>query len=448
MAFELVVETTKDSRTGKQSRRSWVEYCGTGSSGALTLQRSQSYRHQGTKNSLIRRAQSTSSRGTHGDGSSEMSRVHGLDAVSHYHVEVQSQTQQPGVNSNRRSRSSSNKVVDLVTVYPVEERLQSKSKSQKSKSKKSRRHNHHPISVPTSGSEDSMALIPLYKFPGQYPRIECAEPVEYQQLTYEHEHEHEHVNIVHAEPQQLAPPIHVSTDLYQSQIAAYEAPLVTTTGPGEDQHSPGTPKQRYFIDPNSTIPGAPILAARPRPGGPTSYSMYGAITNGSESPRPHSSGFYEQRRRYSFSGSAHGHSVSASAGYHSSGPHSSRRDSFYSTTSSSGTDSDNGIRHHRPVYIGTEHLRGENHRQHGVQLRYGREREHVIDVGLSHSKKERTAPLGNGGLKSRLKAATLASGMSKKRRGSSSGSRSSTTTSSSSSTSSTSTGSESGSSSG
>ena len=425
MAFELIVETTKDPRTGKQSRKSWVEYCGSG----------------GDDSSLRRRARST----THGDGSGEMSRVHGLDAVSHYHVEVRSKAPQPSISSNGRSRLSGNKVVDLVTVYPVEERVKSESKSRKSKSKKSRRHKHHSISVSASGSEDSMALIPLYEFPGQYPRIECAEPVEYQQLMYEHKD----INIVHAEPQQPVPPIHMSTDLYQSPPAVYEAPLVTTTGPGEDQYSPGTPKQRYFIDPNSTTPGVPI--SLPHPGRPTSYSMYGAITNESELPRTRSSQFYEPRpmfghndRRYSVSGSTRGHSVSAEAGYHSPRPHGFHRDSFHSATSSSGTDSDIGSRHRRSVYIGTEHLRGENHGQRGVRLRYGGEREHVIDVGMGHSKKE-MKPLGKGGLKSKLKAAVLAarsSGMSKKGSSSSSGSRT-TTTSSSSSTSSTSTSSKS-----
>lgn len=436
MAFELVVETTKDSRTGKQSRRSWVEYCGS-SSDALALQRSTSHRHQDTEKSLVRRARSTSCRRTHGD---EISRVHGLDAgsaVSHYHVEVRSKSQQPSISSHRRSRLSGNEVeeVDLV-VYPVEKQHRSKSKSRKSKSKKSRRHKHHSISVSASGGEDSMALVPLY--PVQYPRIECAEPVEYQLLTYEHED----VNIVHAEPPPPVPPIYVSTDCYQPQPAAYEAPLVTTTGPGEVHHSPGTPKQRYFIDPNTTIPGSPVFASLPRPGGSTSYSMYGAITNDSGKSRPHSSGFYEPRptsahseRRYAVSGSAHGHSVSASAGYHSSRHHNSRRGSFYSTTSSSGTDSDNNNRHRRSVYIGTEHLRKEDHGHHGVRLRYGGEKEHVIDVGLSSSRKEKT-PLGKGGLKNKLKVAGALGASASGMRNSSSSSRSSTSTSSSSSSSS------------
>ena len=448
MAFELVVETTRDSRTGKQSRRSWVEYCGSGSD-ALAIQRSKSYRSQGTEKSLVRRARSTSCRRTHGDGFNEISRVHGLDpaqAVSHYHVEVRSKSQQPSISSsNRRSRLSSNEVgVDLVTVYPVEENNHSKSKSRKSKSKKSRRHKHHSISVSALDGEDSMALVPLYEVPVQYPRIEYAEPVEYQLLTYEHED----VNIVHAEPPPPVQPIYAPADFYQSQPAVYEAPLVTTTGPGEEQHSPSTPKQRYFIDPNATIPGSPIMASLSRPGGSASYSMYGAITNDSELSRPHSSGFYEPRptsvhndRRYSVSGSAHGHSISASAKYHSSGHHSSRPNSLYSTTSSSGTDSDNSNRHRHSVYIGTEHLRNENHGHRGVRLRYGGEREHVIDVGLGHSTKEKT-PLGKGGLKSKLKAAGASAARSSgksKRGGSTSSSRSSTTTSSSSSTSSTST---------
>ena len=468
-ALELVVQTTRDTRTGQESQMCWVEYSGS-ESGALSApvpRRSRSHRsskHSHGEVAVARRARSASRGRVHGTGYAEASWVHGSEkisspAVSQYHVEVRrSKSQRGSISREGRSRGSSKEIdIEHVTVYQVEDRHRSKSRSRKSKSKKSKksskskiRTKHRSRSRSTSRNRHSIAMISASASMGNYPRIEYADPsISYPMpmLTYHSED----VHIVHAEP----PPefSYTPTTYHQPQPLILDAPLVVTTGPGEDQYVPGTPKTRYFIKTDDPTPTSPVIVSThhttPVPGGPILHqaTMHGAIQNEAELRRQHiyssdssdSTVHLDHERRYATSGSAHGHGFAVSAKYQSSG---SKRHSYHGSSASSSTSDSSGDRHRRTVYIGTEHLRNHNSGHHGVRVRYGGEKEHVIDVGVGRKrdseKKESNIPSSSGksGLKSKLKSAapflTVAAAAGMGRRGSGSSTSSKSTSSSSS----------------
>jgi len=451
----------------------WIEYSGSERSAlsAAVPRRSKSVRSSKYirgEVALTRRARSTSRGRVHGIGYAETSWAHESEkisapTVSQYHVEVRhSKSRRGSISREGRSRRSSKEVdIDHVTVYQVQDRHRSKSRSRKSKSKKSKkssksksRTKHRSRSRSSSRNRHSMTMISASASVGNYPRIEYADPTtNYPMLTYHSED----VHIVHAEP----PPemSYRPTTYHQPQPLMLDAPLVATTGPGQDQYIPGSPKPRYFIRTDDPAPASPVIVSAhhdtPVPGGSVLHpppTMHGAIQSGAELRRQHiyssessdAAIHHDHERRYTTSGSAHGHGFAASAGYHSNGSHRAKRHSYHgSSASSSTTDSSDGF-HRRTVYIGTEHLRNHNNSHHGVRVRYGGEREHEVGFGVGYkrdSEKRESSASGKGGLRSKLKSAApfltaAAAGMRRRGSGGSTSSKSSGSSSSTTSTSS------------
>ncbi|KAF8446944.1 hypothetical protein BGX38DRAFT_1192280 [Terfezia claveryi] len=473
-SLELVVETTRDTRTGEESQMCWVEYSGSERStlSAPIPRRSKSHRsskHIHGEVALTRRARSASRGRVHGTGYAEVSCVHGSKkisspTVSQYHVEVRSSKSRRGsISREGRSKRSSKEVdIEHVTVYQVQDRHQSKSRSRKSKSKKSKRSSksksrtkHRSRSRSTSRNRHSMTMISASASMGSYPRIEYADPTtNYPMLTYHSED----VHIVHAEP----PPelSFTPATFHQPQPLILDAPLVATTGPGEDQYIPGIPKPRYFIKADNPAPASPVIVnahhATPVPGGSVLYppaTMHGAIQNPGELRRQHiyssdssDAVHHDYERRYATSGSAHGDGFAASAKYHSSGSRRAKRHSYHGSSASSSTTDSSDDPHRRTVYIGTEHLRNHSNGHHGVRVRYGGEKEHVVDLGVGSrrdsGRRESTVPSSSekGGLRSKLKGAApfltaAAAGMRRRGSGSSTSSKSTSSSSGSSTTS-------------
>ncbi|KAF8427702.1 hypothetical protein EV426DRAFT_364963 [Tirmania nivea] len=485
-SLELVVETTRDTRTGEESQMCWIEYSGS-KNGALSApvpRRSRSHRsskHIHGEVAVTRRARSASRGRVHGTGYAEASWVHGSEkksssAVSQYHVEVRSSKSRRGsISREGRSRGSIKDVdIEHVTVYEVKDRHRNKSRSRKSKkskrsSKSKSRTKHRSRSRSTSRSRRSMSRISTSASMGTYSRIEYADPsTNCPMLTYHSED----VHIVHAEP----PPelSYIPTTYHQPQPLILDAPLVTTTGPGEDYYVPGTPKRRYFIKAANPAPAsAPAPAPAPAPASPVIVSthhaapvpggsvlhcpaaMHGAIQNEAELRRQHiyssdssdAAIHHDHERRFATSGSAHGHGFAVSAKYHSSGSHRAKRHSYHGSSASSSSTDSSDDRHRRTVYIGTEHLRNHNSGHPGVRVRYGGEKEYVVDVGVGYKKdsgkRESSVPSssGKGGLRSKLKSAApfltaAAAGVGRRGGGSSTSSKSTSSSSSTTSTSS------------
>ena len=446
----------------------WVEYSGSesGACSAPVPRRSRS--HRSSKRShgevvVTRRARSASRGRVHGIG------LHGSEktAVSQYHVEVRSSKGRGGsISREGRSRRSSKEVdIEHVTVYSVENRHRSKSRSRKSKSKKSKRskskgrrkHCSRSRSRSTSRSRRSMSMVSASALMGDYPRIEYAEPsTSYPMLTYHPED----VHIVHASP----PPelSGIPSTYHQPQSLLLDAPLVTTTGPGEGHYPPGVPRPRYFVKAGDSVPTSPVLVSThhttPVPGGSILHhpaTMHGAIQNGAELRRQHiyssdssdAAIRHDHERRYTTSGSAHGHGFAVSAKYHSDGSHRAKRHSYHSSSTSSSTTDSSDDAHRRTVHIGTEHLRNHSSGRRSVRVRYGGEKEHLVDIGVGYKrdsgKRDSTSSASKkGGLRGKLKSAVpflttaAVAGMSRRGSGSSTSSKSTSSSSSTTSTSS------------